>query len=88
MKNFQMNTNTLPIKLVNSPEEAPQYRTDPQYTEFNPASLLEAVVVRKGTVEGGDTVDLQFTDSAGNKFVAMTTGNIIKSLASLVNTNV
>jgi hypothetical protein len=45
-----------------------------------PAVLQEAVIVRNGTKGGNATVDLVFTDMQGNKYVAMVTANLLKSL--------
>lgn len=50
---------------------------DPEYTGLK---LVEAVVVRKGTVNGNSTVDLILTDESGKKFVTMVTGNLLKSI--------
>ena len=40
--------------------------------------IEEAVVVCNGTEEGNATVDLVMVDDAGNKFVTMTTVNLLK----------
>ncbi len=75
-----MNTNHLEIKICSCPEEAPNY----SLPEFQNCSLLNAVIVRKGTVEGNSTVDLVFEDETGKKFITMTTGRIIKMLAGAI----
>jgi hypothetical protein len=79
MKNGHMNTNSLEIKICNSPEEAPKY-TAP---EFKAASLLKAVIVKKGTVQGKATVDLIFEDGDGQKYIAMTTMALLESVTGL-----
>jgi len=38
------------------------------------------VVVREGTATGKSTVDLVLKDQAGNKFVVMVTGALLKSI--------
>jgi hypothetical protein len=53
-------------------------------SHYKSATLIEAVVVRAGTVEGKSTVDLVFQDQKGNKFVAMNTGRIIRSIANVI----
>lgn len=77
--------NVLPIRIVESPAEAPNYRN----SDFMGARLTEAVIVKKGTEAGKPTVDLVFevikpdgtvTDIA----VAMTTGTIVEMLASAI----
>jgi hypothetical protein len=79
----QLNTNTLPIEIKDSIEEAPDYKTNGE--GFEAAEIIKAIVVRRGTVEGNDTVDIQFQDLKGNKFIAMTTGALIKMLAAAIN---
>lgn len=76
---------TLPIRIVESPEAAPNYKGG----DFKGAKLAEAVIVKNGTVSGKPTVDLVFevTDKDGNVVelaVAMTTGAIIKALAGAI----
>lgn len=60
---------TIDIKLFNTALEAPIYRQP----EFNGATLVEAVIVRDGTVNGNPTVDLIFMDAEGKKYVTMVT---------------
>jgi hypothetical protein len=70
----------LHIEICPNPETAPNYNKD--HPEFKSAYLIKAIIVKNGTVNGNSTVDLQFTDSDGNMFIAMSTATIIKSLAS------
>ena len=77
--------NTLSIRIADTSKDAPNYRGG----DFKPARLKEAFIVAKGTESGKPTVDLVFeiTDPAGNVTdiaVAMTTGAIIKALASAI----
>lgn len=69
------------IKMCNSIEEAPNYAAMGGYKL---AKFKEAVVVKAGTEGGNPTVDLVFEDESGNKFVAMTTGALVKSIAHAV----
>lgn len=68
---------TIGIKLCDSVDEAPIYKPEQGYKA---ATLTDAVIVRGGTQQGNMTVDLVFIDALGNKFVAMTTLNIIDSI--------
>lgn len=77
--------NTLSIRIADTSKDAPNYRGG----DFKPARLKEAFIVAKGTEGGKPTVDLVFevTDADGNIVdiaVAMTTGAIIKALASAI----
>lgn len=71
----------LPIQIADSPKDAPNYKRMPA---FKGATITNAIVVLKGTVEGRSTVDIQFEDEGGNKFVSMITGSLVKQLASIV----
>ena len=70
------------IKICDTVEDAPNYNTNGE--GFEKATFVQAIVVRNGTEEGQDTVDLQFIDENGHKFIAMTTANIIKTLAGVI----
>lgn len=77
--------NVLSIRIVDSPEQAPNYKGG----DFTPANLTEAVIVCKGTVSGKPTVDLVFEikDKDGNVTglaVAMVTGLILANLAGAI----
>lgn len=78
-----MNTNSLNIKIVKSPDEAPNYKELEE--KHSPLSLDEVVVVRKGTVKKKSTVDIVLIDENGNKFITMTTGKIITALAKIID---
>ena len=73
---------SLEIQIA-SIEEAPDYNAEP--ITFTAATLIKAVIVRKGMVSGNDTVDLQFIDGAGNKYVAMITAKLLKTLTDVCN---
>lgn len=69
----------LTIKIAESPHHAPNYARD--HIDIRTATLDCAVIVKRGTVNGLPTVDLQFRDAEGNEFVAMVTGAILEQLA-------
>lgn len=76
--------NSLSIKICDNPQEAPDYNTNGE--GFKGAKIEKVLIVRQGTEGGNDTVDIQFTDQEGNKFVAMTTGRLLKSVTDLLIT--
>lgn len=76
-----MGTNDLPISIHDSPATAPNYNLP----EYKHATIRKAEVVRNGTVQGNDTVDLILVDDSGQKYVAMITGRLIQLLASTIN---
>ena len=47
---------------------------------YKMVEISKVVVVNKGTEEGNSTVDLVLRDEAGNKFLVMVTGNLLKSI--------
>lgn len=81
-----MGTNNIEINIKDSPAEAPNYKTGANGGEgFKGAILEKAIIVRKGTAEGNDTIDLQFVAEDGTKFVAMVTARILKSITVMTN---
>lgn len=76
-----MGTNRLNIKICESVEEAPDYNL--LGVGYKSLDFTNAVVVCRGTVEGNPTVDLEFTDKDGNKYVALVTGGIIENLGAV-----
>lgn len=42
--------------------------------------LKKAIIIKNGTMEGNATVDLILEDGAGNKYVAMPTGNLLNAI--------
>jgi hypothetical protein len=73
-----MGINHINIQICNSTQEAPNYNTNGQ--GIKPANLDTAIIVKNGTIEGNPTVDLQFTDKDGNRYIAMITANLLKSI--------
>lgn len=49
-------------------------------SEYKPIEIVQAVVVRNGTVSGKSTVDFVLRDQAGQKHVVMLTGALVKSI--------
>jgi hypothetical protein len=49
-----------------------------------PLTLQRAVIIQDGTINGKPTVDLVFTDTEGNQYVAMTTNAILDMVQSCV----
>lgn len=74
----------LKVNVHNSVEEAPNYN---EVGGYGGAVLVSAAIVRKGTVDNKSTVDLVFEDADGNKFVAMTTGKLLKMVTDLIGEN-
>lgn len=77
--------NTLSVRIVDSPKDAPNYKGG----DFKGATFREAVIVCQGTQAGKATVDLVFEvkDADGNVTdiaIAMITGEIVKALAGAV----
>ena len=72
-----MGTNALSLEVCASPECAPDYK---QQGGWKAATLKKAVVVRNGTLAGNATIDLQFTDDQGNRYVAMITAALLRQL--------
>lgn len=77
-----MGTNDLTIQLCQTVADAPKY-DKPEYLY---ATLKKAVVVREGTKQGNDTVDLIFIDEKGQKYVTMITAKLLKQLAGITIT--
>lgn len=71
----------LTITMFDEPNQAPNYNEE---EGWKAAMIKKAVVVGNGTKEGKPTVDIQFEDEDGNKYVGMITGELIKGLAKAV----
>lgn len=80
-----MATNSIDVKICNTIDEAPDYVNNGE--GFQLVEITKAVIVRNGTIGGNDTIDLQFSDGKGNKFVGMVTANLLKTVADLTITN-
>lgn len=72
-------TNVIEIEIFDDPSVAPKYTEEWGYLKIE-----KALVVCNGTVEGNPTVDLQFVDKQGNKYVAMATGGILESVVKVL----
>jgi hypothetical protein len=81
MKNFGI-MNHLSVALCPTAEDASQrgYHREAKYKDAKPITISEVVIVKDGTLEHNSTVDFVLEDEAGNKFVVMVTGRLIKSL--------
>lgn len=77
--------NALVIEIVDTPEEAPNYRRDS--VDIRAIFIKKAVIVKKGTVEGQPTVDLVLETETGETFVAIVTGKLLRGLAAVIATN-
>lgn len=62
--------------------EARGYHSQPsgKYDGACPVRIDEVVIVQKGTEGGNSTADLLLRDPAGNLYVVMVTGNLLRSL--------
>ncbi len=77
-----MGTNTLKMKVLQSPVDAPTY-SQPEWVGLN---FDAALVVLKGTDNGRPTIDLQFTGPDGQKYIAMVTAGIIQAITVVAAT--
>lgn len=78
----------LDIQICNNADEAPHYKDGLRGGEgFKGAKLMKAVVVRQGTQGGRAIVDLQFEDEQGNKYVAMITARLLKTVTDIAIPN-
>ncbi len=79
-----MGTNVLDIQICDTVAEAPDYKKpSPTGETYIGASLQKAVIVRHGTEGDNDTVDLQFVDQHGHRFVAIITARLLKTVTDL-----
>ena len=74
-----MITREVTVELPDSVAKAPVYEMG-----WTMLRVEKAIVVPKGTKAGNPTVDLQLIDADGHRFIAMTTGKIIKALAAVI----
>lgn len=73
--------NTLNIKCVDSPDEAPNYNDDLTIRGIN---IDHVLVVGKGMQSGLATVDFVLETQDGDKFMFMITGTLLKNLVSVI----
>ena len=71
---------SLNIRIFDNAAEAIAEKFVYSTPEYIGVTLKQAVVVRQGTVEGNSTVDLILEDEKGQKYVAMVTGNLLRSV--------
>lgn len=74
----------LDIRIVETTQDVPNYHKD--HPDWKPLDFEKVIVVVGGTMSGQATVDFQLKDSGGNMYVAMLTGNLVKSLAASIRT--
>jgi hypothetical protein len=78
--------NALTINVCKDADEAVKqgfnYNAANGGTPRTAVEIERAVVVREGTVNGNSTVDFQLHDEAGNKYLVMITGALLKQLAA------
>lgn len=72
----------LSIEIKDSPEVAPNYGKE---GGWKGAVLKKAIIVKNGTISGAATIDLQFEDEHGNKYVAMVTAALLKGVTDTAN---
>ena len=70
----------LKIAVCADADDAIRKGFDYKGRDIKPIEISQVVVVQKGTVEGNSTVDLLLHDEAGNSYVVMVTGNLLKSI--------
>lgn len=56
------------------------YNPTEEYRHAQPVEIEKVVIVKDGTTAGNPTVDLVLRDQAGNRFVVMVTGRLLKAL--------
>lgn len=78
-----MITNSVTLKIVDSPSEAPDYKKLEE--EYTLLQMKYCYVIANGTQEGNVTVDIQLVDEHGKKYVIMATGRIINMIAIAIN---
>lgn len=74
-----MITRSISIELNHTIESAPKYKED-----HTLIMAEKAIIVHNGTKAGKATVDIQFTDKEGKKYVMMATGAIISTLGDAI----
>ena len=74
--------NHLTVTVVQDAQEAIEkgFNYAAKSDEYKPIEITKVVVVRDGTMERNPTVDLVLTDEAGQKYVVMVTGALLKSI--------
>lgn len=80
-KKLLASMHNLTITMFDRPEEAPKYTTE---DGWKAVTIDKAVIVGRGMESGKPTVDFQFTDEDGNKYIGMLIGDLVKGVASAV----
>lgn len=70
-----MISSVVSLKVLDSPDVAPKYGA-----EVGLLKISEVLVVKRGTVNGNPTVDIQLKDAQGKDFLIMATGGIIEMI--------
>ena len=74
-----MITKMISTEIKESYKEAPNY--GPDYTMVK---IVKAILVGKGMQSGKPSVDLQLVDKKGNKYIAMLSGELYKSVSIIL----
>lgn len=70
------------IKIeVKTIEESPKYNQDENFMGWAGAKLTGAIITKDGMESGNPSLDLQFVDENGKKFIALVSGNIFRAIA-------
>lgn len=70
----------LSVELCDDAEEAVAKGYDYKKMDIKPVNVVRTVVVKNGTRAGNATVDFIMEDEAGNRYVFMVTGSLLKAL--------
>lgn len=62
-------------------EESPNYRTDPKYQNYKPLKMTHAIITIDGMESGKPSLDFQFEDEQGNKYMTLLQGDIFRGIA-------
>lgn len=71
----------LPVTICDDAAEAIKGGYDHFANGTKPIGVTQAVVIRKGTVDGNATVDFVLEDEAGVKYAFMITSALLKMIA-------
>jgi hypothetical protein len=70
----------LSVVVCENADDAIQKGYDYKGTDIKAVQIDKAVVVKNGTQAGDSTVDFLLSDEAGNRYVVLVTGNLLKTL--------
>jgi len=73
---------SLTVEICADPDDAIRkgYDANDKYKGAKPVSVSRVVVIKRGTMAGASTADFLMQDEAGNKYLFMVTGSLLKSL--------